>query len=77
MRKRIKLGDLVTDNIRYLRNKRGWTQHELEIQANLSFNYINFIESYRFYPSYKNVEKIAKALQIEPYKLFTEVENER
>lgn len=73
MIKRNKLGDRVVDNIRYLRNKRGWTQHDLEIQADLSFNYINFIEGYRFYPSYPNVEKIAKALDIEPYKLFTEV----
>lgn len=70
---RCKLGDMLIDNIRYLRNKRGWTQHDLEIQADLSFNYINFIEGYRFYPSYPNVEKIAKALDIEPYKLFTEV----
>ena len=43
---RCAIGDRVVDNIRYLRNLKKLTQHELENKAGLSLNYISGIERY-------------------------------
>lgn len=73
MLKRSKLGDLVVDNIRYLRRQKNWTQKQLAFNAEISHKYINDIERYVYYPAFIYIEKIAKALEIEPHKLFMEV----
>lgn len=69
---RCAIGDRVVDNIRYLRNIKKLTQHELENQAGLSLNYISGIERFNFYPRYDAIEQIAKVLEIQPYVLFME-----
>lgn len=53
---RCAIGDRVVDNIRYLRNLKKLTQHELENKAGLSLNYISGIERYNFYPKYNAIE---------------------
>lgn len=71
-----KLGELVIDNIRYLRSKKGLTQRQLAAKAGIHHNHINNIERYAYYPRFIYIEKIAKALGIEPHKLFTELRDD-
>lgn len=71
-----KLGELVIDNIRYLRRKNGLTQKQLSVKAGIHHNHINNIERYVYYPGFIYIEKIAKALDIEPHKLFTELRDD-
>jgi transcriptional regulator with XRE-family HTH domain len=47
------------------------TQGELAEKANVSAHYIAMIETCKKYPKPDMLERIAKTLEIEPYKLFS------
>jgi transcriptional regulator with XRE-family HTH domain len=47
------------------------TQEELAEKAKVSTHYIAMIETCKKYPKPDMLEQIAKALEIEPYKLFS------
>ena len=51
-------------NVRTLRLKKGWTQEELALRADLHRTYIGSIERYERNVSLLNVERIAKALKV-------------
>ena len=57
---------IVGDNIRFYRNQIGWPQEKLAIRSTLSSNYVSALERGTVNISVHNLEKIAKALKIEP-----------
>jgi transcriptional regulator with XRE-family HTH domain len=57
---------IVGDNIRFYRTQCGWPQEKLAIRSTLSSNYVSALERGTVNISVYNLEKIAKALKIEP-----------
>lgn len=57
-------------NLKFYRQKNGWSQAQLAVQANSSIGMIGNIEAGRNYPSLINVFNIAKAFNIHPADLF-------
>lgn len=51
------------------------SQEELADKSNLHRTYISAIECFRRSISLENIQRIADALEIEPYKLFLEEKN--
>ena len=61
---------LLGKRIREIRVLRNLTQEELSELTDIGASSISKIESGHFHPTDENLEKIAKALKIEPYKLY-------
>lgn len=57
-------------NLRNYRTKRGYSQEYLAELSGLHRTYISAVERERRNISIDNIERIAKALQIEPYQLL-------
>ena len=66
------LGGNVARNIRRLRQERGLTQEELAVRIRINRNYVGMIERQENSPTVAMLERIAKALGIEPARLFDE-----
>lgn len=64
-------------NVRKYRVQLGLSQEKFAEKCGLHRTYISDIECFRRSISLDNIQKIADALEIEIYKLFLEVENER
>ena len=62
--------DLFRLNLKFYREKMGYSQSELAIQANSSNGMIGNFESGKAKPSFDNILKIAAALKIHPADLF-------
>ena len=62
--------EILAANLKENRRKLGMTQEDLAEKAEVSTHYIAMIEICKKYPKPDMLEKIAKALEIEPYKLF-------
>lgn len=60
------------DNLRKYRNTLGLSQEAFAEKCGLHRTYISAIECYRRSISLENVQRIADALGVETYKLFTE-----
>jgi transcriptional regulator with XRE-family HTH domain len=61
----------LAKNIKELRLAKGLSQEELAEKANTSVTYIGMIESGLRNASFKTIERIAEALEVEAQKLFT------
>lgn len=61
---------IFAENVREYRKTRGLSQEGLADLANLHRTYISAVERERRNISIDNIERIAKALDIEPYCLF-------
>ena len=61
---------LVADNIRRLRKDRGLSQEQLAFEAGLHRTYISGVERAVRNPTIVIIDKIARALGIEPMDLF-------
>ncbi|MFB9262842.1 helix-turn-helix domain-containing protein [Bradyrhizobium erythrophlei] len=57
-------------NLRRLRNEKGLAQDDLAYEAEVSRSYLSQLEKGAFYASLKILEKLAKALKVEPYELI-------
>ncbi|MDR0449835.1 MAG: helix-turn-helix transcriptional regulator [Treponema sp.] len=57
-------------NLRRFRHERGISQFRLAELCDTAISYIGEIEIGRRFPSLKLIEKIGKALQVEPYRFF-------
>jgi transcriptional regulator with XRE-family HTH domain len=66
------LGGIVARNIKRLRLERGLTQEELAARIRINRNYVGMIERQENSPTVAMLERIAKALGIEPARLFEE-----
>lgn len=62
--------DVFANNLKIYRTKKGLSQEELAFRAELHRTYISAVERKKKNISIRNIEKIAKALEIEPYKLL-------
>jgi transcriptional regulator with XRE-family HTH domain len=60
-------------NLRRFRNERGISQFRLAELCDPTLNYIGEIEIGRRFPSLKLIERIGRALQVEPYRFFIDV----
>lgn len=60
----------VAKNIRTLRLERGFTQEELSELAGINRNYTGMIEREERSPTVDTLERIAKALEIDPVALL-------
>jgi transcriptional regulator with XRE-family HTH domain len=63
--------DILAKNIKENRRKRGLTQAKLAEKADITTQYIAMIEVSRKFPTPEMLERIAKALEIETYQLFS------
>ena len=66
------LTQLFIQNLKKWRKNRGFSQKKLAELCNAAHSYIRQIESGKGHPSFVFTEKLAKALNIEPYRLFYE-----
>lgn len=64
------LGKVVAQNIRRFREARGFSQEELAHRIGINRNYIGRLEREEHSPTVEMLERIAKALGIEPYLLL-------
>ncbi len=63
---------VFADNVRIYRKELGLSQEQFAEKAGLHRTYISSIECYKRSISLENIQKIAYALDIEPYKLFVD-----
>ena len=61
---------IVARNLKRLRQERGLTQEELADLAGLNRNYIGMIERQENAATIDTLEALAKALEVEPARLF-------
>ena len=64
------LKKLLGKRIREIRVTRNLTQEDLSELTEIGASSISKIESGHFHPTDENLERIAKALNVEPYKLY-------
>ena len=64
------LKKLLGKRIREIRISKNLTQEELSELTDIGASSISKIESGHFHPTDENLEKIARALNVEPYKLY-------
>jgi transcriptional regulator with XRE-family HTH domain len=65
------LKQTVAGNVRRLRQERGYTQEELSELAGINRNYTGMIERGERSPTVDMLDKLAKALKIDPVALLT------
>jgi transcriptional regulator with XRE-family HTH domain len=65
------LKQTVAGNVKRLRQERGYTQEELSALAGINRNYTGMIERRERSPTVDVLEKLAKALDIDPVALLT------
>ena len=68
------INDIFTQNLKYYRKERNYSQEELAEKSGLHRTYISLIERNKRNISIKTIEKIAEALEVDAYKLFKERE---
>lgn len=64
------LGEIVAKNIRRIRLERGLSQEELADLVSINRNYVGMIERQENSPTIAMIERIAKALRVEPVHLL-------
>ena len=70
------LQEIFISNLKTIRKKQHITQEKLAELCNTDTAYIGQIETKKRFPSINFIEKIADALDIEPYLLFKNTSNE-
>lgn len=70
-----KIVKIFGENLRFYRNEAGLSQEELAELAGIHRTYVGSVERGERNISLKNIEKLASALKIEPYKLLVEKDN--
>jgi transcriptional regulator with XRE-family HTH domain len=66
----IGIREVLARNLKINRLKLGVTQEKLAEKANISTHYLAMVELARKFPSANMLERLAVALEIEPYELF-------
>jgi transcriptional regulator with XRE-family HTH domain len=64
------LDRLVIDNIKRIRKEKGISQEKLAEACNTATSYIGLMEIYRNVPKLSTIERIAKALDVDPLIFF-------
>jgi transcriptional regulator with XRE-family HTH domain len=63
--------EILARNFKINRQKLGLTQGQLAEKADVSTHYIAMIETCNKYPKPEMLERLAKALEVEPHQLFS------
>jgi transcriptional regulator with XRE-family HTH domain len=63
--------EILARNFKINRQKLGLTQEQLAEKADVSTHYIAMIETCNKYPKPEMLERLAKALVVEPHQLFS------
>ena len=71
------LRDIFAANLRRLRHEKGLAQDDLAYEAGVSRSYLSQLEKGAFYASLKILDKLAKALNVEPYELIVPTRKRR
>ena len=66
---------ILLTNIKKYRSRLNYSQMKLAELCGVSTSFIGEIEIGRKYPSAKTLEKIVKALEVQPYKLFMDIDD--
>ena len=61
---------LVIDNIKRIRKEKGVSQEKLAEACNTATSYIGLMEIYKNVPKLSTIERIAKALDVDPLEFF-------
>ena len=61
---------LVIDNIKRIRKEKGISQEKLAEDCNTATSYIGLMEIYKNVPKLSTIERIAKALNVDPLTFF-------
>jgi transcriptional regulator with XRE-family HTH domain len=64
------LEKLVIDNIKRIRKERGMSQEKLAEACDTATSYIGLMEIYRNVPKLSTIERIARALEVDPVVFF-------
>ena len=62
--------DLLSENIRILRTRKGWSQEALAFEAGLHRTFIAHVERRARNIALDNLEKLARALEVDTYQLL-------
>ncbi len=60
----------VGGNVRSYRKQKGWTMEKLAVRCKLNYDFLGYVERGERSISIENLEKIAKALEVESWKLM-------
>jgi transcriptional regulator with XRE-family HTH domain len=63
--------EILARNFKVNRQKLGLTQEQLAEKADVSTHYIAMIETCKKYPKPEMLERLARALEVEPHRLFS------
>jgi transcriptional regulator with XRE-family HTH domain len=63
--------EILARNFKVNRQKLGLTQEQLAEKADVSTHYIAMIETCNKYPKPEMLERLARALEVEPHRLFS------
>ena len=74
MKKEEEIRTIFAKNIKFYRKKLKLSQMELATKAGITTNFINDIENGKKWVSPGTLAKLCEVLEIEPYKLFLEIE---
>jgi transcriptional regulator with XRE-family HTH domain len=64
------LREVLAANLRRLRAARGWSQEALAHESGVNRTYLSSVERAERNISIDNIERIAKALELEPWRLL-------
>jgi len=62
--------EVLAQNLKINRQKLGLTQEKLSEKANISTHYFAMVELAKKFPSAGMLERLAEALEVQPYELF-------
>jgi transcriptional regulator with XRE-family HTH domain len=68
---KVDIKEILAVNLKENRRKKGVTQEKLSEQADMSLQDLAMLELARKFPSGEMLERLANALDIEPYQLFS------
>lgn len=66
------LNKIVGENIRTIRKLKGFSQGELAVRAGFTSSYWGYLERGQKNPSLELIERVAAALEVEPYMLLVD-----
>lgn len=64
---------MLAYHVRLLRVEKGWSQERLALECELDRTYVSAVERCRWNISLSNIERIAQALDVPPWKLLQPV----
>jgi len=71
LRNMASIREILARNFKVNRQKLGLTQEQLAEKADVSTHYIAMVETCNRYPKPEMLERLAKALEVDPHQLFS------